>query len=67
MAKIPLLMLNGELDGIIPASKVQDFFRLLKPQYKYHETIELHIHADVGHADNLPMNVEIVQWLLKYL
>jgi len=67
MKDTPLLILNGDIDPIIPVSEVASFYNQLKLLYHCEEDIRLSIYKGIGHLDNLQMNMELADWFVKYL
>jgi alpha-beta hydrolase superfamily lysophospholipase len=67
MKDIPLLILSGEKDPIIPVNEVKQFYEQLQLLYTCKEDIKHVVYNGVGHIDNLPMNMELAQWFVKYL
>lgn len=66
-ADLPLLMLNGADDPLMPAASLERFCEAILPIYKNRDDIRLSIHACVGHSDTVDMNIQMAAWFLKYL
>ncbi len=67
MANLPLLMLNGAMDPLMPVDSLQRFYEAVKPLYSRQEDISLCVYPGVGHADNVEMNLQMAAWFAKYL
>lgn len=67
MKDIPLLILSGSMDPIIPIDGVKKFYEQLQPLYTNKDDIRHAVYNGLGHIDNLPMNMEMAQWFVKYL
>lgn len=67
MKDIPLLILSGGDDPIIPTDIVKQFYEQLQALYTCKEDIKHIVYNGVGHVDNYPMNMELAQWFVKYL
>lgn len=67
MANLPLLMLNGAMDPLMPVDSLHRFYDAMKPLYHKQEDISLCVYPGVGHADNVEMNLQMAAWFAKYL
>lgn len=67
MAGLPLLMLNGAEDPLMPADSLRRFYEEMKPLYGNGDDIRLAIHPGVGHSDTVDMNIQMAMWFIKYL
>lgn len=67
MKDTPLLILNGDVDPIIPVDAVKNFYERLKALYACDDDIRMSIYRGLGHVDNLQMNMEMAGWFVKYL
>jgi len=65
---IPLLLLNGELDDLIPLECAQSLYEALKPQYQATpERLKMKVYPGVGHEYTHEMEDEAVDWLKRHL
>jgi dienelactone hydrolase len=65
---IPLLLLNGELDDLIPLECAQSLYEALKPQYRATpERLKMKVYPGVGHEYTHEMEDEAVHWLKRHL
>ena len=64
---LPLLMLNGSQDPLMPAGTVEAFYGRMHPLYTDGEALKLSVHPNTGHADTVWMNMEMADWFRKYL
>ena len=65
---IPLLLLNGEIDDLIPLECAQSLDEALKPQYRATpERLKMIVYPGVGHEYTHEMEDEAVDWLKQYL
>ncbi|TLN06263.1 hypothetical protein FDZ71_11115 [bacterium] len=65
---IPLLLLNGELDDLIPLACAQSLYEALKPQYQATpEKLKMKVYPGVGHQYTHEMEDDAVDWLKRYL
>jgi len=66
MAGIPLLILNGEADDIVPISAAQEFARLLQMEPQG-ELVKAVFYPGVGHEIKLEMELEAIRWMKQQL
>jgi dienelactone hydrolase len=65
---MPLLLLNGELDDLIPLECAQSLYEALRPQYQATpERLKMKVYPGVGHEYTHEMEDEAVDWLKRYL
>jgi len=64
---IPILLLNGETDEIIPIDNVRGFYNILSSIPGNEDNIKLITYPNVGHAETLIMIDEAVNWFKSYL
>ncbi len=67
MKDIPMLILNGDVDSLIPIENVKEFYKQLKELYTCGEDIKLIEYKGTGHTDTVQMNMELAGWFEKYL
>jgi len=67
MKDIPMLILNGDVDPIIPIENVREFYKQLRELYTRKEDIKLIEYKETGHTDTIQMNMELAGWFKKYL
>lgn len=67
VAGLPLLMLNGAEDPLMPVWSVERFHEQLKPMYGNAEDLKLSVYPGVCHGDTVEMNIEMAMWFMKYL
>lgn len=63
----PLLILNGELDEIMPIDDIKEFYHRAKQHYTQKDLIQLIEYKEVGHTPTFEMTSEAIAWLKKYL
>lgn len=65
---IPLLLLNGELDDLVPLECAQSLYEALKPQYQATpERLKMKVYPGVGHEYTHEMEDDAVDWLKRHL
>ena len=64
---VPLLIQNGYEDTLIPIKPVNDCYEYLKEKYTDLSEIVFIPYPGIGHADNVPMNMQIAAFMKKYL
>jgi len=65
---IPLLLLNGEIDDLIPLECARSLYEALKPQYQAApERLKMKVYPGVGHEYTREMEDEAVDWLKRRL
>jgi len=65
---VPLLLLNGEIDDLIPLECAQSLYEALKPQYQATpDRLKMKVYPGVGHEYTHEMEDEAVDWLKRYL
>jgi len=67
MKDTPMLILNGDVDPLIPIEKVREFYKQLRELYTCKEDIKLIEYKETGHMDTVQMNMELAGWFKKYL
>jgi dienelactone hydrolase len=67
MSGIPIKILNGEIDAIIPVEGVKKLHELLEPEYEDKEDISIKIYPGVGHAITPDMIDDTNAWFIKHL
>jgi len=63
----PLLILNGELDEIMPIGDVKEFYERAKRSFTHKELIKLIEYKGIGHTPTFEMLSEAIAWLKRYL
>jgi len=63
----PLLMLNGELDEIMPIDDTKEFYQQAKQHYTKEALIQLIEYRGVGHTPTFEMALDAISWFNKYL
>jgi dienelactone hydrolase len=63
----PLLILNGELDEIMPIEDIEEFYHQAKQHYTQKDLIRLMEYKGIGHTPTFEMALEAVAWLKRYL
>lgn len=66
-AGMPLLMLNGAEDPLMPVPPLERFAEKLHRLRGDDGSVRLSVYPGMGHADSVEMNVEIAMWFQKYL
>lgn len=64
---VPILMLNGTEDPLIPINEVRKSYKKLKEICKGKSLVELIEYPNTGHTVNWEMSLEIANWFEKYL
>lgn len=67
MAPIPLLMLNGDLDPLIPIDGVKGYFQRQKKHHANSDDLCLKIIAGQDHSDTWDMNQQALEWITLHL
>lgn len=67
IAGLPLLMLNGADDPLMPVAAMEKFYNQLKPLYINGEDLKLAVCPGVGHSDTVEMNMEMAMWFIRHL
>lgn len=63
----PLLILNGELDEIMPIDDTKEFYHQAKQHYTQEDLIQLIEYKGVGHTPTFEMAADAIAWFKKYL
>jgi dienelactone hydrolase len=63
----PLLILNGELDEIMPIEDTRSFYQKARQNYTQQKLIQLIEYENIGHTPTFEMISDAVAWLRKYL
>jgi alpha-beta hydrolase superfamily lysophospholipase len=63
----PLLIVNGELDEIMPIDDTKEFYHQAKQHYTKEALIQLIEYRGVGHTPTFEMVSDAVSWFNKYL
>jgi hypothetical protein len=65
---VPLLLLNGELDDLIPLECAQSLHEALRPQYRATpERLKMIVYPGIGHEYTHEMEDEAASWLKLHL
>ena len=64
---LPLLMLAGTADTLVPPEGVKGFYERNLSRYEQPERLCLKLYDNVGHNDTVEMNMELAQWMTRYL
>lgn len=65
---MPVLLLNGELDDLIPLECASSLYEALKPNYQdTPDKLRMKVYKGVGHEYTSEMEKEAVEWLKKNL
>ena len=67
MKDIPLLMLCGEQDAVTPYHGVKGLYERLQPIFFDKEALKYIVYPGIGHGDTVEMNVQLAEWMKKYL
>ncbi len=64
---LPLLILNGAEDPLMPIVSVERFYERMRKLYKNEDDLQLVISPGTGHSDTVDMNLRMAMWFVKYL
>ncbi len=65
---VALLLLNGEIDDLIPLECARSLYEALRPQYQAsRDRLKMKVYPGVGHEYTLEMLDDSVEWLKRYL
>lgn len=65
---MPILLLNGELDDIIPLECASSLYNALKPLYKSApDKLKMKVYPKIGHEYTPKMETDAVEWFRKHL
>jgi len=67
MKDIPLLMLCGGNDPVTVPAGAQRLYELLKPIFFDEESLRVKIFPGISHMDTIEMNMDLVNWMKKYV
>jgi pimeloyl-ACP methyl ester carboxylesterase len=63
----PLLLCAGEIDDIVPAQNIYNYYQKAAAMYVDKDNIEYREYKDAGHGDTPEMKTDCVEWLRKQL
>jgi len=67
MTDLPLLILNGTADELMPVDHVRAFYREMKALYSRKELIRMIEYPGIGHLITAEMMIDVADWLKRYL
>jgi dienelactone hydrolase len=67
MTDTPLLMLCGEKDNVTPPAGVKRLYEMLSSVFFDKNALKYSIYPEVGHGDTLEMNLELCEWMKRFV
>jgi dienelactone hydrolase len=67
MKGVPLMLIQGEVDPLVPVESMRDFYRTLQGIVDEPEDLRLIIYPGIGHTIIAEMTMEVVRWFQKHL
>ncbi|NLO83497.1 MAG: prolyl oligopeptidase family serine peptidase [Clostridiales bacterium] len=67
MKDTPLLMLCGEKDSVTPPAGVKKLYEMLRPIFFDKSALKYSMYPGVGHSDTTEMNLELSEWMKRFV